>query len=91
MNESTFHLSDIEMTAFIIRHSKGGSKDHDQIRDDWLDFTEQAFHAKNGDRVRFIAAVNHWLKQRKVSVVVTDFNPMDEEIGGTDWTVETID
>lgn len=82
-------LTDFEMTAFIIRHSKGGTKEHEQIRDAWLDFTEQAFHAKNGDRVRFIAAVNHWLKQRKVPVIVTDFNLMDEAIGGTDWTCVT--
>jgi hypothetical protein len=84
-------LTDIEMTAFVIRHSKGGTKEHDQIRDDWLDFTEQAFHAKNGDGIKFIASVNHWLKQRKVPVHVIDFNLMDEEINGTDWTIEVIE
>lgn len=83
------NLTDIEMTAFIICHTKGGSKVHDQIRDDWLDFTEQAFHAQNGDRKRFIAVVNQWLKQRRIPIVVINFNPMDEEIGGTEWTIET--
>jgi hypothetical protein len=88
---ATSILTDIEMTALIIRHTKGGSKVHDQIRDSWLDFTEQAFHAKSGDRKRFIDVVNQWLKHRKIPIVVTDFNPMDEDIGGTDWTVDVDD
>lgn len=82
-------FTDFEMTAFIVRHTKGGSKVHKQIKDDWLDYTEQAYHEKNGDRVSFIESVNHWLKQRKIPITVIDFNPMDEAIGGTDWTCVT--
>ncbi len=84
-------LTDIEMTACVIRHSKGGNKEHDKIRDEWLEYTEQAFFAKNGDKIRFIETVNNWLRHHKTPIKVTDFQLMDEEIGGTDWTIELIE
>lgn len=91
MSEGVKILTDLEMTQFIAKYSKGGLKAQQKIKDEWLDYTEQAYDSKNGNQPKFIASVNQWLRRHKIPILVIDFNPMDLEIGGTDWTITVYD
>lgn len=81
-------LTDLEMTDLIVNLTTKGKKRRN--RELWLDFTEEKFDSVNGDEKDFIAGVNCWLQLHKIPIKVTAFNQMDEDIGGTDWTIQHI-
>jgi ABC-type phosphonate transport system ATPase subunit len=87
-DSETLVLTDLEMTNLIVKLTTRGKKR--SVRELWLDFTEDKFDSVNGDEEKFIAGVNYWLQLHKIPIKVVSFNQMDEDIGGTDWTIQHI-
>lgn len=86
MSENIKVLTDNEMSSTIasfFKREKGN-----QIKNQWIDFTGEIYQVVS--KTEFICRVNVWLKKHKIPIVVTQFEEIDLEVGGTTWTIEEV-